>query len=807
MPLAPQKKSVKTSTLTCYHCGSDCVSEHVRFEEHDFCCEGCKLVYSILNEHKLCSYYDLNEQSGISPEHIQEGKFAYLDDAEVIASLTQFTEGAFSKVTFYIPGMHCSSCIWLLENLNRLDSGVNTCLVNFPQKEATILFRNDETSLRKIATILAKIGYEPHISLEDIDSRKTNKKDRSSWYKIGLAGFCFGNIMMLSFPEYFSIGAAADNASLQRLFSYLNLGLAIPVLLYSSREFFESALGALRARYLNIDLPIAAAILMTFLRSVYEILSQTGPGYLDSMTGIVFFMLIGRVFQTRTFAHLSFERDYKSYFPVAVGVLNGELSEQLPVTKLKKGMIMRIRHGEIIPADALLLDDLAQIDYSFVTGESELIKKQKGEIIYAGGRHNGAAIRLEIVKPVKYSYLTQLWNNPGFQKNTLDRERQSMVSHINQWFTGIVFAIAFITSVYWLMQDQPTRMMDAATTILIVACPCILLLAANFTHGNVLRILGKNHFYLKNAFVLDSIKKADTLVFDKTGTITSSGGTSIEWHGEALSEEEEALLRALSSHSSHPLSRNLNSHFGAGPMPEMEAFEEISGKGIQAQFSNEEVKLGSADFVGEPRDEHRVSSARVYVKIRGQVKGYYSFSQPVREGLDEVLKSLANQYDLYLLSGDHSADKNRMGTYFKEDHMHFNCKPEEKLAFIESLQAKGKRVIMFGDGLNDAGALKQSDVGIAVSDDINNFSPACDAILSGHKMGQLSSYLHYAGGANKVILAAFVVSLIYNVIGLSYCVRGELEPIIAAIIMPTASISIVSFSTLASTLLSRKYFS
>lgn len=364
--------------------------------------------------------------------------------------------------------------------------------------------------------------------------------------------------------------------------------------------------------------------------------------------------------------------------------------------------------------------------------------------------------------------------------------------------------IAFITSIYWIAQDEPKRMMDAVTTILIVACPCILLLAANFTHGNVLRILGKNQFYLKNAYVLDSLKKTDTLVFDKTGTITKSGSTEITWQGEELHDEDMALIRSLSSHSSHPLSRSLHTYLNGGATDDVQEFEEIAGKGIKAMCLNKAIKLGSAAFVEIPAEHEMALSARVYVNINDKVKGYFSFEQPIREGLAEVLQTLSKSYEMYLLSGDHKADKQSMWAYFKDDHMHFECNPHEKLAFIEKLQAQGKRVIMFGDGLNDAGALKQSDIGIAVSDDVNNFSPACDAILSGNKLGNLIDYLKFAGRANQVIIAAFILSLIYNVIGLSYCVRGELEPIIAAILMPTASISIVSFATLTSSIFGRK---
>jgi len=432
--------------LTCYHCGEDCPDDTIRQEDKHFCCEGCKLVFNLLDKNGLCTYYTLDKNPGISRRiQVREGKFGFLDDEQVKNRLISFTDGTQYTVNLYLPQMHCSSCIWLLENLHRLESGIVSSRVDFPAKEVSIVFNGGDCSLRKVAELLTEIGYEPHISLKDMDERKIQKTDRKRLLQLGVAGFCFGNIMMFSFPEYFANGTLQPG--LKHLFLYLNLALALPVFFFSASEFYISAWKGIRSRFLNIDAPIVLAIVITYTRSVYEILSGTGSGYLDSMSGIVFFMLAGRVFQDYTHQALSFERDYKSYFPISVTVkAEGNLKET-PISSLVKGDRIVIRNGELIPADGILFLGEASIDYSFVTGESTPVTKTIGEIIYAGGRQCGGKMELEVVREVPQSYLTRLWSKDTFQAKT--KGRKSFIHALSRNFTWALLSLAALAAIYW----------------------------------------------------------------------------------------------------------------------------------------------------------------------------------------------------------------------------------------------------------------------------------------------------------------------------------------------------------------------
>jgi len=419
----------KTKTL-CYHCGLPCITSSIATDEKVFCCEGCKLVYEIINEHGLCNYYSLQTHPGLSQvKGIRNDKYAYLDNEDIAKQLYQFTNGDHTIITFYIPGVHCTSCMWLLEHLNRLDTGVTESRLNFSTKEVTIHFSRKKTSIRKITELLSTIGYEPYISLDETDKKKAKNYNKQRIFKLGVAGFCFGNIMMLSFPEYLSHNTGIEH-QYANLFRYMNLALALPVFFYSASEFFVTAWKGLKQKTLNIDAPIALAIIITFIRSIYEIITNVGPGYLDSMSGIVFFMLVGRLVQERTYKSLSFTRDYKSYFPIAVSVVTSDGVFSKRLQDLKEKDIVQIHNDEIVPADSIILKGKARIDYSFVTGESEPVDVLPAEMVYAGGKQRGEQLTIQIVKPVAGSYLTSLWNHYTFTKNKAEKNDNESAIHI-----------------------------------------------------------------------------------------------------------------------------------------------------------------------------------------------------------------------------------------------------------------------------------------------------------------------------------------------------------------------------------------
>ncbi|MEO7215870.1 heavy metal translocating P-type ATPase metal-binding domain-containing protein [Mucilaginibacter sp.] len=782
-------ESTVTETTLCYHCGDECLNTaYVEAEKH-FCCQGCKSVYGILSANNLCSYYNFNDHPGLTRARTDK-RFDYLDDAGIVKELIDYTDDNLTIVTLYIPHIHCSSCIWLLEKLNKFNPAISYSRIDFLKKQLNIKYDSQHLSLRQLVQLLFDIGYEPAISLQDVIKKQNTIKDNLV-QRIAVAGFCFGNVMLLSFPEY--LGLSSFEQSFRHFFGWLNILFSVPVVFYSGREYFVSAWQNLRNKVLNIDFPLALGIAVLFVRTVVEIVSNVGVGFADTLCGLVFFLLVGKFVQRKTYHHISFERDYRSFFPIAVQVIANGVEKSVPLAQLKVGQRIVLRHNEIIPADAILLKGEALIDFSFVTGESIPVDKTLGEIIYAGGRQTSEAIELEVVKLVSQSYLTQLWNNEAFTRQQ-DNRMQTFNERVSKYFTYVLLAIALGSLFFWLPTSL-NRGLAAFTAVLIVACPCALALSTPFTMAAALSIFDKNLFYLKNTAVVEQLAKVDTIVFDKTGTITTAADSNMTLTGE-LSQFEVRLIYSACNSSNHPLSRMICRYLGKILPINIDTYLEVPGKGIKAHIGDNSVLVGSGKFLFGNFEE-LVGQTRVHLQINGHYLGYFSFKQNYRVGLQQMAEQL-ERYQTFLISGDSDHEKESLLPVFKSaDRMNFNQSPQNKLGFIQLLQHLKGKVMMIGDGLNDAGALKQSDLGIAVTDNINNFSPGCDAILDGRSFNKLPAFLKFSKSTVTIIHCSFAISLTYNLIGLSYAVTGNLSPLTAAILMPLSTATIISFTTIA----------
>ena len=473
--------------------------------------------------------------------------------------------------------------------------------------------------------------------------------------------------------------------------------------------------------------------------------------------------------------------------------------DSISINDLKKGDKILIRNGELIPSDSMLYKGNAIIDYSFVTGESIPQKKQLGDFLYAGGRQVGGKLEMEVLKDVSQSYLTQLWNNDTFQKE--QESRVKLFSNlVGKYFTFGVLTLAFSVATYWYFQDS-SRVLNAFVSILIIACPCTLALSYPFALGNGMRLLGKQHFYLKNGEVIEQMANVDTIVFDKTGTITKPEDSTSLFKGKRqLSTFEEQLVASLVSNSVHPISIKIKHLLSQNQYLLIENFEEILGKGIEGNYEGLNIKLGSKAWIDkvEKRVEFSAKTSSVaHLSINNQYLGFYEISNNYRQGIETTIKKLSQNYETYLLSGDNDSERKRLENIFGiKENLVFNCSPHDKLSFIQNLQNQGKKVIMIGDGLNDAGALKQADVGIAITENTLNFTPMSDAILQAEELKNLPKFLNYSNFGMKLIKFSYGFSLFYNCIGLSFAIQGDLSPIVAAILMPLNSITLVGIASL-----------
>ncbi len=792
-----EETPVMKSSEICYHCGEPCGHETVSADDRNFCCQGCHTVFQIITQNGLDDFYAMGEQPGFSLSRRERLDYSWLDDPETRDQLILFRQGTTVRTQFELPQIHCASCVWLLEKLYRLHPGIQQSRVNFNRRELSVVFQEDQITFRQLVELLDHIGYRPAIRLADLDKDASPAVNRRLIYQLGVAGFAFGNIMLFSFPEYLGLNSLQEGL-FSRYFGYLNLALALPVFFFSATDYMRSAWTGIRVREINMDVPISLGILALFIRSSYEVLTHSGAGYFDSLAGLIFFLLIGKWFQQKSFDRLSFERDYKSYFPVSATLEDGTTRS---LNQLNPGDRILVRNQELIPADGILLEGDAQIDYSFVSGESVPLHVKPGEKIFAGGRQTGTRLLIHLSHTVKQSYLTQLWNEQSFLQD--EKGRASQIARVmGRNFTWIILTVGLGTLAYWLIVN-PDIALHAFSSVLIIACPCALAMAVPFLMGNGVRILGMNGAYVRGPQVIEALAKTDVLVLDKTGTITYADQSDIQWLGHPLSKADKEAISALCRQSIHPLSQSLSSHLGTPPRAvHVASFREIAGKGLRGEVNGKTFSIGRfSTEKNKPVEE----ITTVEIHIDHHFLGSFQFQPRYRDGLESALTGMPSEMTMHLVSGDHPVDVTYLSRLVgSNEHLHFHQLPADKLQFVKSLQEVSHKVLMIGDGLNDAGALRQSNVGIVITESLNNFTPASDMILSAKSFTLLPVIHKLAKQLVKHVYIAFGLALIYNVVGLSFAVRGDLSPVIAAVLMPLSSMSVVLYAWVTSHILSKR---
>jgi len=800
-PVLDAPHSSQSQRSSCFHCGSPCPEVPYSAHQHSFCCHGCLTVYDLLLSTGLTDFYQLSQAAGVRVK-VEPGlnQYLYLDEPGVRSRIVDFSDSKITRVTFRIPAMHCVACVWLLEKLFQMRAGIGRSTVNFPRKELSLSFDPNQVRLSEVVGLLASLGYEPDLALADLDARPQPRIPKRLWLQLGIAGFAFGNNMLFSIASYLGLDHFSGPA-FKTLTGYISLVLALPVVIYSAADYWRSAWISLKHRLLNIDVPIAAGLAALFLQSVYEVVSTRGDGYFDSLAGLLFFLLWGKVFQRKTYDRLTFDRDYKSFFPLSARRIKERKEESVSLSQIEVGDRILIRNGELIPADGRLLSGRAVVDYSFVTGEAEPSEKAVGEILHAGGRQIGGIIELETTKRVSESYLTSLWNQEAFRKSSTE-SLDELTNQYSQRFTRIIVVIAFGAALYWAPQD-PSMALKAFTSVLIVACPCALALAAPFTLGTAQRVLSRNRVFLRNTRVIEALARINAVVFDKTGTLTAAGAGAVTFHGLPLTENEERWLYSMTRHSTHPYAVRVGHAIEGHHYPEtVRSFLETPGCGMEGTVANQEVWMGSAAWL-ESRNvtisAHPHSTGGfVHVAINGSYRGCYALENALRPNTARLIRDLSARYNVSLLSGDNERELPRFREVFGDGaQLLFNQSPLDKLNFVRSLQGRHHSVLMVGDGLNDAGALKQSDVGAAVVENVSAFSPACDVILAANMVPRIQSVLAFSRTALGLVRASFLISTLYNVVGITIAAKGLLSPIVCAILMPLSSISVIAFSCLA----------
>lgn len=816
MKMKPPESASSVATAStkqvCYHCGAPLRWSTLADNEKRFCCRGCLSVYQLLVENGLTDFYKFSDKTGAKVETVlSKDQYRFLNEPMVSKRLVSFADNRITRVKFRVPAMHCVACVWLLENLFRLHVGIGRSEVNFLRKELYVTFEHEFVTLADIAALLASLGYPPELNFSDLEGKPLPSVSRRLWMQIAVAGFAFGNTMLFSIPAYLGLDKAS-HLQLASLFGWLSLLLAVPVLVYSAADYWRASWAGLRQHRLTIEVPLIVGIVALFVQSAILTINGHGEGYFDSFCGLVFFLLCGKAFQQKTYDRLVFDRDYKSFLPLSVIRIEDGVEERVSLAQIRVGDRLILRNGELITADARLVSGTGCVDYSFVTGESRPVHKVTGDYLYCGGRQKGGSIEVETLKDVSQSHLSSLWNQDVFRKEK-GRTFDSLTNQYSERFSRLVLAVAVGAAVFWAFWD-PQRSLRTFTAVLIVACPCALALCAPFALGTAQRILARRGVFLRNAQVIETLARIDTVVFDKTGTLTTIDAVLPVFHGAMLTGEESRWVASLCHQSTHPYSAQIvkNIAESESEVPgEVRSFVEMPGCGMTGCIDGHDLSMGSAAWLASRGASLPVRAAvadgsEVHLAIDAKYRGHFSLPSELRPEIESLAKRLSNKYEIALISGDNDRDQPRMRQLFGQSApLRFNQSPLDKLEFIRECQQRGNIVMMAGDGLNDAGALQQSDVGVAVVENINGFSPASDVIMAAEAVPRLDEVLRFAKSATRVVQVSFLISSIYNAAGLTIAARGLLSPIVCAVLMPLSSVTVVIFACGVTSWLGRRF--
>ena len=808
----------------CHHCHDRCTDEVITVGGYHFCCNGCLAVYNLISAHDLCDYYDIDQtrsRASLRIGQVETAHYAVLDESEVAKGLGLISRGEEASIRLVCPAITCASCLFLLNNLSKFNPAILSSRADFADKAVTIWFRPDGIQLSEVAGVLAKLGYPPLLQPPTAQGQGQTERtaSRALLKRLGLAGFCASNIMMLSFPAYLGLDQQLIQ-QLQPVFTLLSVLLALLVVGYSAWPYYSKTWLNMRHGQLSVDFPIALAITTLLFRSLAEVGFQTGTGYFDSLSGLIFLLLIGQWMQTRYYEGLSFGHQLDQFLPFTCQVVSGQDDDSTPTTRLvstlKGGELVLVRTGETLPADLKVVSAKgAMIDNAYITGESEAVLVQEGEEVWAGAKLISGSLVGLVEKLPQQSYLAQLWKRAN---QSADGKSVStpLANAFVRWFVITTLGIALLAASYWLSSDTGLAI-NAFTAVLMVACPCALTLAMPFASGQAVSLLAAKGLYLKSGQVFERLAQLNQIVFDKTGTLTDVGQTDgISWYNQAGQKSDvPALVRSLislaSTANSHPALLAACKYLrccsqGQDPAALKQLrllhIQQLLGQGIVVSTDHGLFRIGGMEFCGgawHGQLETPADGSVVVVAQEETILGYFLVRQPLRSGMLRMMKQLASTFALSVSTGDSAAGASVLGPIQRmipSLSVRFNQKPEDKWIYIKGLIEAGNAVLMVGDGLNDGPAMRTATIALAVTQGGHQFNPAADALVSDKALVNLPSYLTFAKSTLRMVTVSFWLSLVYNAIGLSLAVSGHLSPMVAAFFMPLSSLSVVALAVI-----------
>ncbi|MCC6243620.1 MAG: heavy metal translocating P-type ATPase [Gemmatimonadaceae bacterium] len=792
-----------SAEVACTHCGLPVPSTLLQpHASQQFCCAGCTTAFAILHEHGLDRYYEFSEKRDVAVRASGRSYDEFDHAAFTERYVKQHTDGL-SRTELYLEGVHCASCVWLVERVPLIVSGVVRAELDVRRALAVIEWDRDVVPLSAIARTLDQLGYPPHPFRGVARDAMRKREDRAMLIRIGIAGAIAINIMLAALALY-SGELNGMEAEFTRFFRWISFGLTVPAFIWPGRVFFTGAWASLRTRSLHMDLPIAIALAAGFIRGAINTVVDSGPIYFDGLAILIFALLVGRFLQQRGQRLAADAAELlHTIAPASARIVDATGTHDIPTDALLPGMVLDVRAGESFAADGVVIEGQSTVNAALLTGESRPVSVLAGERVFAGTHNVEAPLRVRVEEAGETSRIAKLMA----QVEESARRRAPVVQMANRMagiFVAIVLTAAALTfAIKWQMNSSSA--LDDAIALLIVTCPCALALATPLAITVAVGRAAGRGMLIKGGDALELLATPATLVLDKTGTVTEGTSALSAWVG---AEWVQPFVLALEEGSSHPLAdgfrRGLAAHSAKSAMLSVRDAKHIAGGGLEGVVDGHRVRIGSPKFVRQDASDTDAALQQaiaamdrtltpVYIAVDGVIVAAAGLGDRIRDDALASLTSLrAAGWRTILLSGDAPDVVQSVGHAlgFAASEAIGSASPEDKLAFVERLKRQ-ERVVMVGDGVNDAAAIAAAHVGIGVHGGAEACLSTADIYLTRPGLSALVELTDGARNTMSVIRRNIAFSIGYNIFGAGMAVFGILNPLIAAVLMPTSSLTVV----------------
>ncbi len=771
--------------------------------DRQFCCEACRTVYAVIHGCGLERYYALRdslaEGSG-GPARSTGAHYEEFDDDAFTRAFVRQRDARLLSAELFLEGVHCAACVWLVERLPRLVPGVAEARLDLGRSLVRVSWEPSRVRLSEIARALDRLGYAPHPARDARAREAARREDRRFLVRIAVAGAIAGNCMLLALALYSGMVSGIE-AEFRQFFRWISLGLGLLSLAWPGRVFFRGAIASLVARAPRLDLPIAIGLAAAGIVGVVNVLRGEGDVYFDALTVLVFLLLSGRWLQHRQqrSAADAVELLYSLAPAWARLVTPDGTSRRVGAASLRPGDTVEVRAEETFPADGVVESGRTEIDASVLTGESRPVAVGPGDPVHAATTSLSGRV---LVRVQAIGAETRVGRLMAGVEDAARRRAPivALTDRIAGWFVLVVTTLAAITFALWVRHD-PAKAMESALALLIVTCPCALGLATPLAITAAVGRASRRGILVKGGAALEHLARPGVMLLDKTGTVTQGRLAVVRWEGDA---DAIPLAAALESHSSHPVARAIVAHAGDADTPSASGVSQSLGAGVRGTVNGRLVEVGSVSFVADRPAWLVEAIARavadalspVVVAVDGRAVALAALGDPVRDDARASIDTLrADGWRVRLLSGDHPEVVRAVGRSLGLDER--DCvgaaTPEHKLRVVEHELSHGT-VVVVGDGVNDAAALARATVGVAVSGGAEASLAAADAYLRTPGLAPIVELCRGSRRTVGVIRRNLGASLAYNAVAVALCMAGLISSLLAAVLMPLSSLTVVFLS-------------